>query len=99
MALDFTKLTTERSDMHPTMLKEQEQEKQWELTANDRCDSCSAQAYVRIKGSTGELYFCGHHYDKIMNNPDGYTKMMGFMLEVLDERERLNENRTQGKDY
>lgn len=99
MALGFIKLTTERSDMHPTMLKEQEQEKQWELTAHDRCDSCSAQAYVRIKGSTGELYFCGHHYDKIMNNPDAYTKMMGFMLEVLDERERLDENRAQGKDY
>lgn len=85
--------------MHPSMLKEEEQEKQWELTALDRCDSCSAQAYVRVKGSTGELYFCGHHYDKIMNDPDAYTKMMGFMLEVLDERERLIENRAQGKDY
>lgn len=81
------------------MLKEQEEAKEWQLTAIDRCDSCSAQAYVRIKGSTGELYFCGHHYDKIMNDPDAYTKMMAFMLEVLDERERLIENRAQGKDY
>lgn len=84
--------------MHPSMVAEEEV-KDWVLTANDRCDSCSAQAYVRIKGSTGELYFCGHHYEKIMNNPDAYTKMMGFMLEVLDERERLVENRAKGKDY
>lgn len=98
MALVSIKLTTERSDMHPTMLEETQQQ-EWQLTAHDRCDSCSAQAYIRIKGSTGELYFCGHHYDKIMNNPDAYTKMMGFMLEVLDERDRLNENRSKGKDY
>lgn len=85
--------------MHPSMIKEQEQGKEWVLTALDRCDSCSAQAYVRIKGSTGELYFCGHHYEKIMNNPDAYTKMMSFMLEVLDERERLVENRQKGQSY
>lgn len=97
--MDFIQLTTERSDMHPSMMKEQEQAKEYILTAQDRCDSCSAQAYVRIKGSTGELFFCGHHYEKIMNNPDAYTKMMSFMLEVLDERDRLIENRSQGQDY
>lgn len=97
--MDFIQLTTERSDMHPSMMKEQEQAKEYILTAQDRCDSCSAQAYVRIKGSTGELFFCGHHYEKIMNNPDAYTKMMSFMLEVLDERDRLIENKSQGQDY
>lgn len=66
------------------------------LNALDRCDQCSAQAYVMVKGSTGELLFCGHHYDRIMNNPDAYTKMMSFMLEVVDERERLIENRLVG---
>lgn len=71
-------------------------DKEWVLDANDRCDRCSAQAYVLIKGATGELMFCGHHYDKIMNNPDTYIKMMGFMLEVVDERERLKENRLIG---
>lgn len=71
-------------------------DKEWILNANDRCDRCSAQAYVLIKGATGELMFCGHHYDKIMNNPDTYVKMMGFMLEVVDERERLKENRLIG---
>lgn len=81
---------------HPST---QEKEKEYILTALDRCDSCSAQAYVMVKGSTGELLFCGHHYDKIMNNPDAYTKMMGFMLEVVDERERLIENRAKGDSY
>lgn len=75
------------------------EEKPYILNATDRCDSCSAQAYVMVKGSTGELLFCGHHYDKIMNNPDAYVKMMGFMLEITDERDRLIENRSQGKDY
>ena len=71
-------------------------EKQWLLTTLDRCDQCAAQAYVMVKGSTGDLLFCGHHYDKIMNNPDAYTKMMAFMLEVVDERERLIENKLTG---
>ena len=72
------------------------EEKQYTLNALDRCDCCGAQAYVMVKGSTGDLMFCGHHYEKIMNNPDAYTKMMSFMLEVTDERERLIENKAIG---
>jgi hypothetical protein len=79
---------------HPSV-----KQKEWKLKAIDRCDRCAAQAYVMVKGSTGDLMFCGHHYEKIMNDPDSYTKMMAFMLEVVDERERLVENRAQGKDY
>lgn len=72
-------------------------QKQWTLTANDRCDvGCSAQAYVRVTGVTGELMFCSHHYEKIMNNPSGYDKMMKFAYEFVDERERLIENRLVG---
>lgn len=71
-------------------------EKEFILKVADRCDRCGAQAFVLVKGSTGDLLFCGHHYDKIMNNPDAYTKMMSFMLEVVDERERLIENRLVG---
>jgi hypothetical protein len=52
-----------------------------------------------VKGSTGDLMFCGHHYEKIMNNPDAYTKMMAFMLEIIDERDRLIENKTKGESY
>ena len=79
---------------HPSV-----QEKEYVLKAIDRCDKCAAQAYVQVKGSTGDLMFCGHHYEKIMNNPDAYTKMMAFMLEVVDERDRLVENRAQGQSY
>jgi len=32
------------------------------LTAEDRCDRCGAQAYLRVElASGGELLFCGHH--------------------------------------
>jgi len=75
---------------HPSV---QENVKEWVLTANDRCDRCSAQAYVRVTGVSGDLLFCGHHYNKIMDNPEGYEKMMDFMYEVLDERDRLIENK------
>lgn len=76
--------------------KEVEKQAEWKLTALDRCDSCGSQAYVQIVGSTGDLLFCAHHYNKIVNDPNSYTKMMSFMLAVLDERERLVENRLVG---
>ena len=67
-----------------------EQEEQvWILDATDRCDSCAAEALVKVTGISGELLFCGHHYNKIMDNPDGYSKMMSFMLTVIDERKKL----------
>ena len=32
------------------------------LTAEDRCDRCGAQAYIRVTlPSGGELLFCAHH--------------------------------------
>jgi hypothetical protein len=70
--------------------------KEYILKVSDRCDRCNAQAFVLVKGSTGDLMFCGHHYEKIMNDPDAYTKMMSFMLEVVDEREKLVENKLIG---
>jgi hypothetical protein len=90
MALDFIKPTIERYNMsmtteHPSVQKE------WILTANDRCDRCSAQAYVKVTGVSGDLLFCGHHYNKIMDNPEGYEKMMKFAFQFLDERDRLVE--------
>lgn len=72
--------------------------KEWTLTANDRCDSCGAQAYVKVTGVTGSLMFCSHHYNKIMDNAVGYDKMMKFAYEFVDERERLEENRLKGDD-
>lgn len=70
-----------------TMIEQEEQV--WLLDATDRCDSCAAQAYVKVIGNTGELLFCSHHYNKIVDNAVGYNKMMKFMVEVIDERKRL----------
>jgi hypothetical protein len=68
--------------------------KEWTLTGLDRCDVCDAQAYVHVKGVSGELMFCGHHFNKA--NSD---KLQAFAFEVIDERERLIENKSQGDDY
>jgi hypothetical protein len=74
-------------------------EKEWILNANDRCDSgCNAQAYVYVKGVDGDLLFCAHHYEKVMSNPVGYEKMMSFAIEIVDEREKLLENRLKADD-
>jgi hypothetical protein len=45
---------------------------------------------------SGELTFCNHHYEKIMNNPESHNKMMSFLVEVLDEREKLIKNKPTG---
>lgn len=69
-----------------------EEAKVWLLDATDRCDRCQAQAYVKVIGNSGELLFCNHHYNKVMNDTEGYKKMMKFMVEVIDERSRLVDN-------
>ena len=91
MAQVFIPPTIEGYNMF-TMIKEEEK-KVWVLSPKDRCDSCNAEALVQVKGVTGELLFCGHHYNKIMNNPDSYKKMMSFMITIIDERDKLIENK------
>ena len=55
------------------------------LNLSHRCDSCKAQAFVLVKGVTGELLFCGHHYNK-------HEKALEtFAYEVIDERDSINE--------
>ena len=63
---------------------EEKVEKSFTLNATDRCDSCSAQALVLVKGVSGELMFCGHHYAK------NEKALSNFAYEVIDEREKLN---------
>jgi hypothetical protein len=70
--------------------------KQWTLTADDRCDKCSAQALVKVKGLKGELTFCNHHYEKIVNNTISYEKLFHFGIEFIDEREKLEQNKPIG---
>ena len=82
-----------------TMVTQDSNSKEWILKATDRCDSCSAEALVQVSGIEGVLLFCGHHYNSIMNNPDGYKKMMSFMISVIDERDKLVESKSSGKDY
>ena len=82
-----------------TMIIEEEVTQEWVLKATDRCDSCAAEALVKVSGISGELMFCGHHYNKIMDNPETYKKMMAFMLTIIDERDKLIENKAKGKDY
>lgn len=83
--------------MHPSMVEEEV--KEWQLKASDRCDRCAAEALVQVTGLDGVLMFCGHHYNKIMNDSEGYKKMMSFMISIIDEREKLIENKAKGKDY
>ena len=54
------------------------------LTAMDRCDRCSAQALVLVRGVAGELQFCGHHYNKYSE------KLSDFAYEIVDERSKIN---------
>ena len=63
------------------------------LTANDRCDSCGSQAYVKVAGVSGELMFCAHHYSKIMDNDSSREAMEKFAFETVDERGFLSDQR------
>lgn len=70
---------------------------EWTLTNNDRCDAkCSAQAFVKAVGVYGELLFCSHHFNQITNNAVGYANLEKFAYHIIDERERLIENRLVG---
>jgi hypothetical protein len=63
------------------------EEIKYELTALDRCDRCSAQAYVKAVGVSGELYFCGHHFAGMEES------LSKWAFEIIDERDRLNQNK------
>ena len=82
-----------------TMIAEEVVNKEWALSAVDRCDSCAAEALVKVTGISGDLMFCGHHYNKIIDNAEGYKKIMSFMISIIDERDKLIEDKAKGKDY
>lgn len=65
------------------------------LTLNDRCDAkaCGAAALVKVSGVSGELLFCGHHYNKAEDS----EAMKKFAFEIIDERWSMQgENRLKG---
>jgi hypothetical protein len=72
--------------MNMTVEQEVSEEKKYILGPIDRCDQCSAEALVLIKGVNGELMFCGHHYDR------NEAALVNFAYEVIDERDKLKEN-------
>lgn len=73
-------------------IKEKEQKVKYVLTAFDRCDRCDAQAWVKATAVSGELLFCGHHYVK------SESKIKEWAFEIIDERERLVENKLIGSE-
>lgn len=85
--MDFIPLIIGRYNMF-TMVKD-EVKQEWQLSPHDRCDRCSAEALVQVTGLNGDLLFCGHHYNKVMDNAVGYDNMMKFAITILDEREKL----------
>ena len=54
------------------------------LTAEDRCDRCGAQAYLRVELHTGgELLFCAHHAR------EHGDKLREIAVNVVDETHKL----------
>lgn len=58
------------------------------LTANDRCDQCGAQAYIRVAIGDSELLFCAHHGRR------NQEKLQLIATEWHDESDRLLETHT-----
>ena len=56
-----------------------------QLTSADRCDSCGAQAYIRVEVNNGELLFCSHHGKKY------HEKLASIAHSWHDESDRLFE--------
>ncbi len=62
------------------------------LAAADRCDSCGAQAYVRVTLASGPLLFCGHHAAHYKDS------LLTSALAWHDETFRLNPVETPAED-
>lgn len=63
-----------------TMTKQERQ-----LKIADRCDRCQAQAWVLVKGISGELLFCHHHFTK------HEEALYNWAYDIVDERDFINE--------
>lgn len=58
------------------------------LTAEDRCDRCGAQAYLRVElQAGGELLFCAHHAR------EHGDKLREVAAAVQDETHKLHDTR------
>lgn len=59
----------------------------YQLTALDRCDSCGAQAYIRVTIGESELLFCAHHGRRHQE------KLEAIATDWHDETSRLHESK------
>lgn len=76
-----------------TEAPKEEPKKVWRLNVLDRCDRCSAQAWIVATLLSGaELFFCFHHSKTV--KPLIEAQLTGW----LDESERLVQKRTQGSE-
>jgi hypothetical protein len=58
-----------------------------QMSVDDRCDRCGAQAYVRVRlREGGDLHFCAHHYSKHS------SALAEVAEEVIDESDRLHQH-------
>jgi hypothetical protein len=63
------------------------------LTAEDRCDRCGAQAYLRVElAAGGELLFCAHHAR------EHGEKLKEIAAHVHDETHKLTSTPTVAPD-
>ena len=74
------------------MAEKTEEVKAYVLGPQDRCDSCYAEALVWVNGVAGELLFCGHHYNK------HESKLKDYAFEIVDERDKLIQNKLIGSE-
>jgi len=72
--------------------KTEEVQKEYVLGPSDRCDSCFAEALVKVNGVAGELLFCGHHYNK------HEVKLKQYAFDIIDERDKLIQNKLIGSE-
>ena len=56
-----------------------------------KCDSCSAQALYQAKGTSGDLYFCGHHRNKYSKTLDSWA----FEIVELNRKEEAPQLQTE----
>jgi hypothetical protein len=68
------------------------EEVKYVLSPLDRCDQCYAEALVLVKGVTGQLMFCGHHYNQ------NEAALATFAYETIDERSKLIQNKPIGSE-
>jgi hypothetical protein len=61
--------------------------KEKELTSNDRCDSCGAQAYVQVFFEDSDLLFCAHHFKA------SEEKLVAISSRIYDETYKLDPKR------